>query len=143
MLVHNGQCSLGYADKNIKILIIIVVVPMSVSPGGFVCQLFRCTPVLLSSLLPCKVKYIRKNHGDYFGISVAGYPEGHPNRIKEVGWRCACGLVLSFSNAESAEGRVWSDVCFMLILCLCLFPPDAAFRHALVFVVCLECNNNL
>ena len=24
------------------------------------------------------VKYIRKNYGDYFGISVAGYPEGHP-----------------------------------------------------------------
>jgi methylenetetrahydrofolate reductase (NADPH) len=23
------------------------------------------------------VKYIRKTHGDYFGISVAGYPEGH------------------------------------------------------------------
>jgi len=24
------------------------------------------------------VRYIRKNYGDYFGISVAGYPEGHP-----------------------------------------------------------------
>jgi methylenetetrahydrofolate reductase (NADPH) len=24
------------------------------------------------------IKYIRKNYGDYFGISVAGYPEGHP-----------------------------------------------------------------
>jgi len=23
------------------------------------------------------VKYIRKTHGDYFGVSVAGYPEGH------------------------------------------------------------------
>lgn len=23
------------------------------------------------------VRYIRKEHGDYFGISVAGYPEGH------------------------------------------------------------------
>ncbi|MDC0231411.1 methylenetetrahydrofolate reductase [Aureispira] len=25
------------------------------------------------------VKYIRKEYGDYFGISVAGYPEGHPD----------------------------------------------------------------
>jgi len=24
------------------------------------------------------VRYIRKNYGDYFGIAVAGYPEGHP-----------------------------------------------------------------
>jgi len=24
------------------------------------------------------VRYIRKNYGNYFGISVAGYPEGHP-----------------------------------------------------------------
>ena len=27
---------------------------------------------------------MRKKHGDYFCISVAGYPEGHPNRIKKV-----------------------------------------------------------
>ena len=25
------------------------------------------------------VKFIRQEHGDYFGISVAGYPEGHPD----------------------------------------------------------------
>jgi len=30
------------------------------------------------------VKYIREQFGDYFGISVAGYPEGHPNAITEV-----------------------------------------------------------
>lgn len=30
------------------------------------------------------VKYIRKNFHDDFGISVAGYPEGHPNRISEL-----------------------------------------------------------
>ena len=23
------------------------------------------------------VRYIREKHGDYFGITVAGYPEGH------------------------------------------------------------------
>ena len=27
------------------------------------------------------VRYIRKEHGDYFGIGVAGYPEAHPDRI--------------------------------------------------------------
>ena len=30
------------------------------------------------------VNYIRKSHGDYFNITVAGYPEGHPNAIKQV-----------------------------------------------------------
>lgn len=30
------------------------------------------------------VKYIRKEHGEFFHISVAGYPEGHPNVIKKV-----------------------------------------------------------
>ncbi|EED95512.1 methylenetetrahydrofolate reductase [Thalassiosira pseudonana CCMP1335] len=30
------------------------------------------------------VKYIRKTFGDKFGISVAGYPEGHPNRISQL-----------------------------------------------------------
>lgn len=27
------------------------------------------------------VRYIRENYGDYFCITVAGYPEGHPSRI--------------------------------------------------------------
>ncbi|KAL3765827.1 hypothetical protein ACHAW5_004144 [Stephanodiscus triporus] len=39
--------------------------------GGFACALDL-------------VKYIRANFGDDFGISVAGYPEGHPNRISEL-----------------------------------------------------------
>lgn len=30
------------------------------------------------------VKHIRSEHGDYFGISVAGYPEGHPDTILPV-----------------------------------------------------------
>ncbi|KAH7686261.1 methylenetetrahydrofolate reductase (NADPH) protein [Dioscorea alata] len=29
------------------------------------------------------VRYIRATHGDYFGISVAGYPEAHPSKIPE------------------------------------------------------------
>lgn len=39
------------------------------SEGGFSCALDL-------------VKYIRLQHSDYFGIAVAGYPEGHPDRIK-------------------------------------------------------------
>jgi methylenetetrahydrofolate reductase (NADPH) len=41
------------------------------SEGGFTCALDL-------------VKYIRENFGDDFGISVAGYPEGHPNRISQL-----------------------------------------------------------
>jgi methylenetetrahydrofolate reductase (NADPH) len=30
------------------------------------------------------VKFIREQYGSEFGISVAGYPEGHPNAITEI-----------------------------------------------------------
>jgi methylenetetrahydrofolate reductase (NADPH) len=39
--------------------------------GGFTCALDL-------------VKHIRKHYGDYFCLSVAGYPEGHPTVIKKV-----------------------------------------------------------
>lgn len=41
------------------------------SEGGFTCALDL-------------VKYIRKNFGSTFCVSVAGYPEGHPNAITEI-----------------------------------------------------------
>ena len=44
------------------------------------------------------VRHIRKEHGSEFGISVAGYPEGHPAVIKRV----APGQALS----EAEKGRV-------------------------------------
>lgn len=56
------------------------------SDGGFTCALDL-------------VKYIRKTFGDVFGISVAGYPEGHPNRISEL----KPEEVASMSDAE--KGR--------------------------------------
>lgn len=43
----------------------------SATEGGFACALDL-------------VKYIRTHFGNAFGISVAGYPEGHPNRISEL-----------------------------------------------------------
>lgn len=39
--------------------------------GGFTCALDL-------------IRFIRKEHGDWFGISCAGYPEGHPNRISAM-----------------------------------------------------------
>ena len=39
--------------------------------GGFTCALDL-------------VQYIREHFGDKFGVSVAGYPEGHPNAISEI-----------------------------------------------------------
>lgn len=39
--------------------------------GGFTCALDL-------------VEYIREHFGETFGISVAGYPEGHPNAISEI-----------------------------------------------------------
>lgn len=39
--------------------------------GGFTCALDL-------------VEHMRENFGDEFGISVAGYPEGHPNAISEI-----------------------------------------------------------
>jgi hypothetical protein len=38
--------------------------------GGFACALDL-------------VKFIRQEHGDYFGICVSGYPEAHPDAIVE------------------------------------------------------------
>eukprot|EP00933_Yihiella_yeosuensis_P025772 TRINITY_DN199_c0_g1_i4.p1 TRINITY_DN199_c0_g1~~TRINITY_DN199_c0_g1_i4.p1 ORF type:complete len:819 (-),score=253.25 TRINITY_DN199_c0_g1_i4:361-2817(-) len=50
------------------------------------------------------VKFIRKNHGDYFSISVAGYPEGHPDNIEEV-----AGGLAALSPSEARRARVAKD----------------------------------
>ena len=56
----------------------------SATEGGFNCALDL-------------IAYMRAEYGDYFGISCAGYPEGHPNRIKKV----EAGRVLTATE----EGR--------------------------------------
>jgi len=54
--------------------------------GGFACALDL-------------VRYIRKEFGDAFGVSVAGYPEGHPNRISQLTVEEAAGM------SDSERGR--------------------------------------
>jgi|EP00308_Calcidiscus_leptoporus_P016632 methylenetetrahydrofolate reductase (NADPH) len=56
-----------------------------VTEGGFACALDL-------------VKYIKANHGDFFSIQVAGYPEGHPDRITKV-----ADLGRPMSAAEAAR----------------------------------------
>lgn len=50
------------------------------------------------------VKFIREKHGDYFCISIAGYPEGHPDVIEEI----PAGLA-SLSETEKRRARVVKD----------------------------------
>ena len=54
--------------------------------GGFACALDL-------------VKYIRAEHGDYFGIAVAGYPEAHPDAISE--------------DPQAQEKAYWSDIQYL------------------------------
>mmetsp|Transcript_30024 Transcript_30024/g.39494 ORF Transcript_30024/g.39494 Transcript_30024/m.39494 type:complete len:708 (+) Transcript_30024:179-2302(+) len=63
----------------------------SATEGGFSCALDL-------------VKYIRATYGSYFGISVAGYPEGHPNKILEVE-----GGFESLSESEKKRCRIEVD----------------------------------
>jgi adenosylhomocysteinase len=78
--------------------------------GGFACALDL-------------VRHIRSKHGDYFGISVAGYPEGHPDKIKEVAGgldslseseRGRCGISRDTDGKETV--RVCSDADFAVEL---------------------------
>jgi len=50
------------------------------------------------------VKYMRKTHGDYFCISVAGYPEGHPDNIEVVE-----GGVAALTPSEARRARIVKD----------------------------------
>jgi len=47
------------------------------------------------------VKFMRKNHGDYFSISVACYPEGHPDNIEFIE-----GGLAALTEAEKRRARV-------------------------------------
>jgi len=50
------------------------------------------------------VRYIRDKYGDYFGISVAGYPEGHPNVLHEVKDKSTLSASELTRLVENADG---------------------------------------
>merc|ERR1719464_2298626 len=50
------------------------------------------------------VKYIRAHYGDYFSTSVAGYPEGHPDNIREV-----TGGIDALTPSEKRRARIVTD----------------------------------
>ena len=54
--------------------------------GGFACALDL-------------VKYIRREHGDHFGIAVAGYPEAHPDAISQ--------------DTQEQEAAYWKDIHYL------------------------------
>ena len=56
------------------------------------------------------VRYIREKHGDFFSIAVAGYPEGHPDSMREVGELEQ--LSVSEQGRASRRGSVCLDTDF-------------------------------
>lgn len=72
------------------------------------------------------VKFIRKNHGDYFSISVAGYPEGHPDNIEVVE-----GGVAALSASEKHRARVVKDENNKEVVTVC---RDANFHKEMVYM---------
>merc|ERR1740138_1842415 len=68
------------------------------------------------------VKYMREKHGDYFCISVAGYPEGHPDAISVVE-----GGLAALSPSEKRRARVAPDG----VVTVC---RDADFEKEMVYM---------
>eukprot|EP00406_Dinophysis_acuminata_P049571 CAMPEP_0179301120 /NCGR_PEP_ID=MMETSP0797-20121207/47391_1 /TAXON_ID=47934 /ORGANISM="Dinophysis acuminata, Strain DAEP01" /LENGTH=818 /DNA_ID=CAMNT_0021010621 /DNA_START=63 /DNA_END=2519 /DNA_ORIENTATION=+ len=81
--------------------------------GGFTCALDL-------------VKYIRAHHGDYFSVSVAGYPEGHPDRIDVVE-----GGVGALTPSEARRARIVKDSSGAEIVTVC---RDANFEKELAYL---------
>lgn len=81
--------------------------------GGFACAL---------DLVQC----IRKKYGDYFSVSVAGYPEGHPDNIEVVeGGRAA------LSTSEAGRARFVKDEAGNEVVTVC---RDAKFKVELDYL---------
>lgn len=57
------------------------------------------------------VSYIVKTYGDWFGIQVAGYPEGHPDVIKAVGTRELSASEEARSCFLDVDGEKQKHVC--------------------------------
>lgn len=72
------------------------------------------------------VKFIRKSHGDYFSVSVACYPEGHPDNIEEVE-----GGLAALTPSEARRARVVKDATGKEVVTVC---RDANFEKELVYL---------
>jgi hypothetical protein len=72
------------------------------------------------------VKYIKAEYGDYFGLTVAGYPEAHPDVIKSdpeeqklaraavlrvASFSCVCVRFRAFVAFAEVFLRVWLRAC--------------------------------
>lgn len=72
------------------------------------------------------VKFIRQQHGDYFSISVAGYPEGHPDAIEKVD-----GGLAVLSESEKRRARLVKDASGKEVVTVC---RDASFQRELDYL---------
>ncbi|CAE7286094.1 SHM4 [Symbiodinium sp. CCMP2592] len=72
------------------------------------------------------VKFIRQNHGDYFSVSVAGYPEGHPDNIEVVE-----GGVAALTASEKRRARIVTDAQGKEVVTVC---RDANFHKEMVYL---------
>merc|ERR1719400_356682 len=85
----------------------------SATEGGFTCALDL-------------VKYIRKHYGDYFCISVACYPEGHPDKIEIVE-----GGIDALTPSEARRARIVTDSSGAEVVSVC---RDANFEKELIYL---------
>jgi glycine hydroxymethyltransferase len=72
------------------------------------------------------VNYVRANHGDYFSIAVAGYPEGHPDAIEEVE-----GGLAALTESEKKRARVAKNESGVEVVTVC---RDAAFHKEMTYL---------
>jgi len=80
--------------------------------GGFACALDL-------------VRYMRKSYGDYFSISVAAYPEGHPDNIDVVNDKS------ELSAAELRRARIVEDDNGKEVITVC---RDDNFKKEMVYL---------
>eukprot|EP00933_Yihiella_yeosuensis_P016037 TRINITY_DN13846_c0_g1_i1.p1 TRINITY_DN13846_c0_g1~~TRINITY_DN13846_c0_g1_i1.p1 ORF type:complete len:818 (-),score=243.33 TRINITY_DN13846_c0_g1_i1:135-2588(-) len=72
------------------------------------------------------VKFIRKNHGDYFSVSVACYPEGHPDNIEVVE-----GGLAALTETEKRRARVAKDENGKEVVTVC---RDENFKKEMIYL---------
>jgi methylenetetrahydrofolate reductase (NADPH) len=81
--------------------------------GGFTCALDL-------------VKMIREKYGDYFTVSVAGYPEGHPDAIEQVE-----GGLAALTESEKRRCRTFTDEDGKEVVMVC---RDAKFAEEMAYL---------